>query len=189
MQLEPTSYFLSNQIGSIYSAIYMSKVRLAWSQGMAVSGRRSVPGQRSPLVAARLHPLQDSIRRLCGTKDISSLFFLCMMVSTWHHPRKECALTTTGLQAIVSRKCEQISSCRIILGITRTHWPMLNGLPHSATVSPFLANSSSPAVSRSEVLGRFYNPNTTPKRQRESSGLPAQNWTGVALKGVLHQGD
>ena len=45
------------------------------------------------------------------------------------------------------------------------------------------------AVSQSEVLGRFYNPNTTPKRQRESSGLPAQNWTGVALKGVLHQGD
>ena len=45
------------------------------------------------------------------------------------------------------------------------------------------------AVSRSEVLGRFYNPNTTPKRQRESSGLPARNWTGVALKGVLHQGD
>ena len=100
MQLEPTSYFLSNQIGSIYSAVYMSKVHLAWSQGMAVSGRRSVPGQRLPLVAARLHPLQDSIWRLCGTKDISSLFFLCMMVSTWHHPRKECALTTTGLQAI-----------------------------------------------------------------------------------------
>ena len=45
------------------------------------------------------------------------------------------------------------------------------------------------AVSRSEVLGRFYNPNTTPKRQRESSGLPVRNWTGVALKGVLHQGD
>ena len=44
-------------------------------------------------------------------------------------------------------------------------------------------------VSQSEVLGRFYNPNTTPKRQRESSGLPVQNWTGVALKGVLHQGD
>ena len=78
----------------------MSKACLAWSQGMAVSGRRSVPGQRLPLVAARLHPLQDSIRRLCGTKDISSLFFLCVMVSTWRHPRKECALTTTGLQAI-----------------------------------------------------------------------------------------
>ena len=44
-------------------------------------------------------------------------------------------------------------------------------------------------VSQSEVLGWFYNPNTTPKRQRESSGLPAWNWTGVALKGVLHQGD
>ena len=44
-------------------------------------------------------------------------------------------------------------------------------------------------VSRSEVLGQFYNPNTTPKRQKESSGLPAWNWTGVALKGVLHQGD
>ena len=45
------------------------------------------------------------------------------------------------------------------------------------------------AVSRSEVLGWFYNPNTTPKRQRESSGLPVWNWTGVALKGVLHQAD
>ena len=100
MRLKPTSYFLSNQIGSIYSAVYMSKARLAWSQGMAVSGRSSVPGQRSPLVAARLHPLQDSIRHLCGTKDISSLFFLCVMVSTWHHPRKECVLMTTGLQAI-----------------------------------------------------------------------------------------
>ena len=44
-------------------------------------------------------------------------------------------------------------------------------------------------VCQSEVLGQFYNPNTTPKRQRESSGLPAWNWTGVALKGVLHQGD
>ena len=38
-------------------------------------------------------------------------------------------------------------------------------------------------VSQSEVLGWFYNPNTTPKRQRESSGLPARNWAGVALKG------
>ena len=78
----------------------MSKACLAWSQGMAVSGRRSVPGQRLPLMATRLHPLQDSIQCLCGTKDISSLFFLCVMVSTWRHPRKECALTTTGLQAI-----------------------------------------------------------------------------------------
>ena len=78
----------------------MSKACLAWSQGMAVSGRRSVPGQRLPLVAARLHPPQDSIWCLCGTKDISSLFFLHMMVSTWCHPRKECVLTTTGLQAI-----------------------------------------------------------------------------------------
>ena len=45
------------------------------------------------------------------------------------------------------------------------------------------------AVSQSEVLGWFYNPNTTPKTQRMSSGLPVWNWTGVALKGVLHQGD
>ena len=53
------------------------------------------------------------------------------------------------------------------------------------SVNPFDMST----VSRSEVLGRFYNPNTTPKRQREISGLPAWNWTGVALKGVLHQGD
>jgi hypothetical protein len=32
-------------------------------------------------------------------------------------------------------------------------------------------------------------PKHNTKRQRESSGLPARNWTGVALKGVLHQGD
>ena len=50
-------------------------------------------------------------------------------------------------------------------------------------------NMCTSVVSRSEVLGQFYNPNTTPKRQRESSGLPVRNWTGVALKGVLHQGD
>jgi len=65
-----------------------------------VSGRRFVPGQRWLPVVARLNPLQDSIRLLCGTKEIDRLFFLCMMVSTWCHCRKECALTSTGLQAI-----------------------------------------------------------------------------------------
>ena len=44
-------------------------------------------------------------------------------------------------------------------------------------------------VSQSEVLGQLYNPNTTPKDKEISGGLPVQNWTRVALKGVLHQGD
>ena len=38
-------------------------------------------------------------------------------------------------------------------------------------------------------IGSVLQPKHNTKRQRESSGLPARNWTGVALKEVLHQGD
>ena len=73
-------------------------------------------------------------------------------------------------------------------------------IPYSTTWRPSCGSCGSCAstwmghltggdVSQSEILGWFYNPNTTQKRQRESGGLPARNWTGVALKGVLHQGD
>ena len=37
--------------------------------------------------------------------------------------------------------------------------------------------------------GSVLHPKHNTKRQRMSCGLPARNWTGVALKGVLHQGD
>ena len=38
-------------------------------------------------------------------------------------------------------------------------------------------------------IGLVLQPKHNTKRQRMSCGLPVQNWTGVALKGVLHQGD
>ena len=63
------------------------------------------------------------------------------------------------------------------------------------TVTPKTLSTTNPngsvwsAVSQSEVLGQFYNSNTRPKDKEMSGGLTVWNWTGVALKGVLHQGD
>lgn len=93
MQLETKLSFLLNQIVLTYSGGYMSKVHLAWSQDTAAPGKRYVPGQRSLLMAARLNPPHDLIRCLCGTKGIRGLFFLGVMVSTWHHCLKDWALT------------------------------------------------------------------------------------------------
>ena len=65
-----------------------------------MSGKRYMPGQRSLPMVARLNPPHDSIWHLCGTKDIKDLFFLGVIVSTWHHCRIECVLTNIWLQAM-----------------------------------------------------------------------------------------
>ena len=103
-------------------------------------------------------------------------------------PQQCLQCSTTITNAVTSTKSHQAPSNNDLLtGSVRTF--TVHFIPILWKYIGSLENPWVTDVSQSEVLGWFYNPNTTPKRQRESCGLPARNWTGVALKGVLHQGD
>jgi len=86
----------------------MLQAGLVWSPDTIWAGKRFVPRQRLPLVAARWRPQQDSIQLLCGMKNISQEFFWDPMVCTRPHHRDKCALTHILLKGV------QITQVRVI---------------------------------------------------------------------------
>ena len=71
-------------------------------------------------------------------------------------------------------------------GYHKKHGISSSGWPHSRI---FVHRNLCAHCESKWSIGSVLQPKHNTKRQRMSCGLPVWNWTGVALKGVLHQGD